>query len=87
MLVGVSPSDPIVLVGVILVLMAAGALGCAVPARRAIRVDPRHFAAGLTICYGSTGGSIGGLNVLMHVGWPNPPALFPVPPFGFDAMS
>jgi len=39
-LVGVSPSDPIVLLGVILVLLAAGALGCAVPARRAIRVDP-----------------------------------------------
>ena len=39
-LLGVSPSDPIVLLGVIVVLVSAGALGCAVPARRAIRVDP-----------------------------------------------
>ncbi len=39
-LVGVSPGDPLTLLGVILVLAAMGALGCAIPARRAIRVDP-----------------------------------------------
>lgn len=39
-LIGISPGDPITFVGVALVLTAAGLLGCAVPARRAIRVDP-----------------------------------------------
>ena len=39
-LVGVSPGDPITFLGVILVLMIVGALGCAIPARRALRVDP-----------------------------------------------
>jgi putative ABC transport system permease protein len=40
MLVGVSAADPITLSGVSLVLMLAAGLGCAAPARRAIRVDP-----------------------------------------------
>jgi predicted permease len=40
MLIGVSPGDPITLLAVVLALAAAGAAGCAIPARRAIRVDP-----------------------------------------------
>jgi putative ABC transport system permease protein len=39
-LVGVSANDPATFMGVILVLGAACALGCAIPARRAVRVDP-----------------------------------------------
>ncbi|HLW75562.1 MAG TPA: FtsX-like permease family protein, partial [Bryobacteraceae bacterium] len=39
-LVGVSPGDPVTLLGVILVLGTMGVLGCAIPARRALRVDP-----------------------------------------------
>ena len=39
-LVGVTPADPLTFASVALVLIAAGALGCAIPARRAIRVDP-----------------------------------------------
>jgi predicted permease len=40
MLVGVTPADPLTFASVALVLTLAGALGCAIPARRAIRVDP-----------------------------------------------
>lgn len=36
----VSPTDPVVLGGIVLVLMTAGLLACWVPARRATRVDP-----------------------------------------------
>jgi len=39
-LVGVSPSDPITFLGVVSVLVLAGALGCVIPARRAARFDP-----------------------------------------------
>jgi ABC-type antimicrobial peptide transport system permease subunit len=39
-LVGVSPSDPATYAGVAVVLGLAGLLGCAIPARRAVRVDP-----------------------------------------------
>jgi putative ABC transport system permease protein len=39
-LVGVSPADPITFAGVIVLLALIGVLGCAVPARRALRVDP-----------------------------------------------
>ncbi|HTS75589.1 MAG TPA: ABC transporter permease [Bryobacteraceae bacterium] len=39
-LVGVSPFDPLTLLGVVAILAVAGALGCAIPARRALRVDP-----------------------------------------------
>jgi len=39
-LAGVSPFDPVTFLGVVVVLVLAGALGCAIPARRAIRVDP-----------------------------------------------
>jgi putative ABC transport system permease protein len=39
-LIGVSPNDPTTFLLVVLVLVLAGALGCAIPARRAIRVDP-----------------------------------------------
>ena len=39
-LVGVSPSDPLTFAGIVLVLAIAAALGCAVPARRAMKVDP-----------------------------------------------
>ncbi len=39
-LIGVSPSDPLTFLAVVLVLMLAGVLGCAIPARRATRVDP-----------------------------------------------
>jgi putative ABC transport system permease protein len=40
MLVGVTPGDPATFAMVALVLASAGALGCAIPARRAARVDP-----------------------------------------------
>jgi len=40
MLVQISPSDPITLVVASAVLILAGTLGCLVPARRAMRVDP-----------------------------------------------
>jgi ABC-type antimicrobial peptide transport system permease subunit len=40
LLVGVAPGDPLSLAGAAMVLMAAGVLGCAIPARRAVRVDP-----------------------------------------------
>jgi len=40
MLVGVTPSDPWTFGGVTLLLVLAGAIGCAIPARRATRVDP-----------------------------------------------
>ncbi|MGA3024056.1 MAG: hypothetical protein ABSF98_04735 [Bryobacteraceae bacterium] len=39
-LVGVSPSDPATYASVVVVLGFAGLLGRAIPARRAIRVDP-----------------------------------------------
>jgi putative ABC transport system permease protein len=39
-LVGVAPGDPLSLAGAALVLILAGVLGCAIPARRAVRVDP-----------------------------------------------
>jgi len=39
-LTGVSPSDPVVFVGTVVVLLIAVAIGCAVPTRRAMRVDP-----------------------------------------------
>ena len=39
-LVGVSQFDPITFVGVIATLAVAGALGCAIPPRRAVRMDP-----------------------------------------------
>ena len=39
-LVGVSPADPLTLVVASATLVASAALGCLVPARRAIRVDP-----------------------------------------------
>ncbi len=40
MLVGVDPADPVTFVAASAMLVVAGLLGCAVPARRAIRVDP-----------------------------------------------
>ena len=40
LLVGVSPTDPATFGVVAVVLLTAAALGCAVPARRAMRVDP-----------------------------------------------
>lgn len=39
-LVGVAPGDPLSLAGAALALILAGLLGCAIPARRAVRVDP-----------------------------------------------
>ena len=40
LLVGISPNDPATFVTVALVLSLAGVLGCMLPARRAVRVDP-----------------------------------------------
>ena len=39
-LVGVSPGDPVTLLAAVLVLLLAGIAGCAIPARRAMHVDP-----------------------------------------------
>jgi putative ABC transport system permease protein len=39
-LFGVTPWDPVTLVGVSIVLLAAAAAACLIPARRALRVDP-----------------------------------------------
>lgn len=39
-LVGVSSTDSLTFAGVVLTLVAASFLGCAIPARRAVRVDP-----------------------------------------------
>jgi len=39
-LVGVSPTDPLVMILTVVTLIAAAALGCYLPARRAARVDP-----------------------------------------------
>lgn len=39
-LVGVSPGDPVTFLAAVLVLAGAGIAGCAIPARRAVRVDP-----------------------------------------------
>jgi putative ABC transport system permease protein len=40
MLYEISPSDPLTLAGVALVLLASALVACYVPARRAMRVDP-----------------------------------------------
>jgi putative ABC transport system permease protein len=40
MLFEVSPSDPLTLAAVALILMASALVACYVPARRAMRVDP-----------------------------------------------
>ena len=40
LLVGVSPTDPLTFGSVAAVLIVAAGLGCAIPARRALRVDP-----------------------------------------------
>ncbi len=39
-LIGVSPGDPLTFLAIVLVLVLAGIVGCAIPARRAVRVDP-----------------------------------------------
>ena len=39
------------------------------------------------LSYGWTAGSVDEPEVLIQVGWPKPPALRPVPPFGFGVMS
>ena len=40
LLIGVQPLDPLTFLSVALVLTLAAALGCTIPARRAMRVDP-----------------------------------------------
>ena len=40
MLIGVKPADPVTLVTVAVVLVLAGVIGSAIPARRATKVDP-----------------------------------------------
>lgn len=39
-LIGVSPADPLTFAGAVLALTLAGVLGCAVPARRALGIEP-----------------------------------------------
>jgi putative ABC transport system permease protein len=39
-LIGVLPGDPLTFAMVVVVLILAGVVGCAIPARRAMRVDP-----------------------------------------------
>jgi ABC-type antimicrobial peptide transport system permease subunit len=39
-LAGVSPGDPMTFLAAAAVLALAGVAGCAIPARRAVRVDP-----------------------------------------------
>jgi putative ABC transport system permease protein len=41
-IVGVSPSDPMTLVGTALTLLLCAALGCLIPAAKAARIDPAH---------------------------------------------
>lgn len=41
-LFGVAPADPLTLGLVVVVVVTAAALACAVPARRALRIDPMH---------------------------------------------
>jgi putative ABC transport system permease protein len=40
LLIGVQPLDPATLLGLALLMALAAALGCAIPARRAMRIDP-----------------------------------------------
>jgi len=40
-----------------------------------------------SLSYGLTGGRVSEPKVLIQVGCPKPPALIPVPPFGFGVMS
>jgi putative ABC transport system permease protein len=40
LLTGVTPSDPVVFAGTVVVLLIAAVIGCVVPTRRAMRVDP-----------------------------------------------
>jgi putative ABC transport system permease protein len=40
LLVGISPTDPLTFGIVVAGLLGAATLGCAIPARRAMRVDP-----------------------------------------------
>jgi ABC-type antimicrobial peptide transport system permease subunit len=40
LLMGVSPNDPVTFVGTVAVLLVAAAIGCVVPARKAMKVDP-----------------------------------------------
>ncbi|MEP7345705.1 MAG: FtsX-like permease family protein, partial [Gemmatimonadaceae bacterium] len=45
-LFGVTPTDPITIIGVVLLLLGAALLASLVPARRASRVDPAMVARG-----------------------------------------
>jgi ABC-type antimicrobial peptide transport system permease subunit len=40
LLVGTSPRDPVTLMSIVAILVVVGAAACAVPARRATRLDP-----------------------------------------------
>ena len=61
LLVGVSPTDPMTFIGVVVLLIGGACLACYIPARRALQVDPMDSLKG----FNSQG--ISGLNTLIGI--------------------